>query len=37
MRSGLPNRQVLGDVFKRLAIHSGLSNRQVLSDVLKVF
>ena len=37
MCSGLLNRQVLGDVFRRLATHSGLSNRQVLSNVLKVF
>ena len=37
MHSGLLNRQVLGDVFERLATHSELSNKQVLSDVLKVF
>ena len=37
MCSGLSNRQVLGNVFERLATHSGLLNRQVLGDVLKAF
>ena len=37
MCSGLLNKQVLGDVFKRLATHIELLNRQVLGDVLKAF
>ena len=35
MHSGLLNRQVLGDVFERLATRSGLPNRQVLGDVFE--